>query len=360
MDNNVSKELILWYMINKRDLPWRNSHDPYHIWVSEIILQQTRVVQGLSYYIRFIETFPSIKNLAEAPQEQVLKLWQGLGYYSRARNMHMAAKQIMENLGGEFPKSFKDLLLLKGVGDYTAAAVASLAFNQPVAVVDGNVIRVIARLFGIEEAVDKPSVLKDIKSIASDLLDKEKPAIYNQAIMEFGALQCVPVNPNCHSCVLNNKCLALKYKIVSKIPAKSQKLKIRNRFFYYLVINSKQQIYFQRRGPGDIWEGLYEFPLIETEEAITVQDLQERIHSRLDIKTTMTKIISISPVVKHILTHQKLHVTFIYLQTETSDSSVPVNWIKKEIAQVHELAVPRAIDRYLHSAAFIKASESMR
>lgn len=359
MNNNVSKNLILWYISNKRDLPWRNSHDPYHIWVSEIILQQTRVAQGLSYYIRFIEAFPTIKNLAEAPQEQILKLWQGLGYYSRARNMHNAAKQIMENFRGQFPQSYEELLVLKGVGEYTAAAVASLAFNEPVAVVDGNVIRVIARLFGIEEAVDKPSTLKDIKTIARELLDKEKPAMHNQAIMEFGALQCVPVNPDCHSCILNNKCLALKNKLVPKIPFKSQKLKIRNRFFYYLVINSNMGIYFQRRGSGDIWEGLYEFPLIETNEPADPKDLQEKILARIDLNTSTLKIVNISPAVKHILTHQKLHVTFIYMETETLQPSVPTHWIKKELTGIYELAVPRVIDHYIHSAAFIKANLNM-
>ncbi len=358
MDNNVSKELILWYMIYKRDLPWRNSHDPYHIWVSEIILQQTRVAQGLSYYIRFIETFPSIKNLAEAPQEQILKLWQGLGYYSRARNMHTAAKQIEELFGGQFPKTYKELLLLKGVGDYTAAAVASLAFNEPVAVVDGNVIRVIARLFGIEEAVDKPSTLKDIKTLANELLNKEKPALHNQAMMEFGALHCVPVNPDCHSCVLNSKCLALKNKLVSKIPSKSLKLKIRNRHFYYLAINSSGKIFFQRRGAGDIWEGLYEFPLVETEEPIAPEDLPEMISEKTNFKASAIRIIDISNPVKHILTHQKLYVTFIYLKADKIESAPP-HWIVTETSRIFDHAVPRVIDRYLHSPSFIKANQNM-
>jgi A/G-specific adenine glycosylase len=357
MDNNVSKELILWYMINKRDLPWRKSHDPYHVWVSEIILQQTRVAQGLPYYMRFIETFPTIKNLADAPQEQILKLWQGLGYYSRARNMHTASQQIIEKFGGQFPTTYKELLQLKGVGDYTAAAVSSLAFNEPVAVVDGNVIRVITRLFGIEAPVDKPSTLKDIKTIATELLDKEKPALHNQAMMEFGALHCVPVNPNCNICVLNHKCLALKYKSVSKIPAKSQKLKIKNRFFHYLVINVNNKIFFQRRGAGDIWEGLYEFPLIETQETVSPESLHKLLDN-FNLSTSIVKIKNITTPVKHILTHQNLHVTFIYVQSNNL-STIPVNWIQTDIQKISDLAVPRVIDRYLNSPAFNKANESM-
>lgn len=356
MNDNVSKELILWYMINKRDLPWRNTHDPYHVWVSEIILQQTRVAQGLSYYIRFIETFPSVKTLADAKQEQVLKLWQGLGYYSRARNMHTAAKQISEFHKGIFPDQYNLLLKLKGVGEYTAAAVASIAFNEAVAVVDGNVIRVISRLFALEEAVDKPSSIREIKMLAAEILDKTKPALHNQAIMEFGALHCVPVNPDCINCPLNHKCLACKYKIVDKIPFKSQKVKVRNRFFYYLAIKVNNGFYFQKRGPGDIWEGLYEFPLIETRETAMPETIPHLIREKLANESEI-KIINISEPIKHILTHQKLHVYFILLQAANEINHPDWNWIARK--NIFDLAVPKVIDNYLHSTIFDNNNEYM-
>lgn len=355
MINNVSNELILWYLKNKRELPWRTTQDPYYIWVSEIILQQTRVAQGLSYYIRFIETFPTIESLARASQDQVLKLWQGLGYYSRARNMHHAAKQIVEKHNGKFPGNYKDLLTLKGIGEYTAAAVASLAFNEPVAVADGNVIRVIARLFALEQPVDKPLIIKEIKALANELLNKEKPALHNQAMMEFGALQCIPANPACESCILNNKCLALKYKLTGVIPVKSQKINIRSRYFYYLVIHSDTGIYFQQRGAGDIWEGLFEFPLIEAKESIQGGLLKSIIEKKINKDEFVIEYISDEK--KHILTHQRLHVIFIHIQTKLQD--FPENWKTVGREAITALAVPRVIDRYINSEAFMKIMENI-
>lgn len=359
MDFSISNELILWYMTNKRALPWRNTSSPYEIWVSEIILQQTRVAQGLSYYERFIDTFPDIESLAQAREEKVLKMWQGLGYYSRARNMHSAAKQIVNSYQGKFPDKFKLLLSLKGVGEYTAAAVASLAFNEPVAVVDGNVIRVISRLFAIREPVDRISIMKEIKKLASELLPPNKPAIHNQAIMEFGALQCIPSNPDCTQCPLNFKCLAYKYKIVRQIPFKSQKNQIRNRYFYYLVISQEQGFFFEKRKAGDIWEGLYEFPLIEKSEPLDAEELEKEIINLPHFKYNQLRILKIQEPVKHILSHQKLFVSFIYLKAEKILTHIPASWIWIKAEEIYELAVPRAIDRYIHSQVFNKINENI-
>lgn len=349
MDRSIGNELISWYINNKRLLPWRSTNDPYHIWVSEIILQQTRILQGISYYQRFIEAFPTVESLARASQEKVLKLWQGLGYYSRARNMHMAAKQVVEQFHGSFPSTCRELLTLKGVGEYTAAAVASLAFNEPVAVVDGNVIRVIARLFAIREAVDKTSVQKEIKRLASEMMVPEKPALFNQAIMEFGALHCKPANPGCSSCILNFRCLSLRDKIVGEVPAKSYKVKIRDRFFTYLVIRVNNGFYFQKREAGDIWEGLYEFPLIESKEAPGIESLLNEIPF-----PGMVQVRHISEPVKHVLSHQRLHVTFVSLHPDKLLTEIPIRWTWYEADKIKDLAVPRVIDRYLHTGSFNK------
>lgn len=360
VSNNISNELIFWYMSNKRDLPWRQTYDPYHIWVSEIILQQTRVAQGLEYYNRFIEAFPTVFSLANADQEQILKLWQGLGYYSRARNMHTAAKQIIEIHDGIFPKSSRELLSLKGIGEYTANAVASLAFNEPVAVVDGNVIRVISRLFALQEPVDKLSVLKNIKELASEILSKEKPGMHNQAIMEFGALHCTPINPGCTSCPLNNRCLALKYRITDKIPYKSIKVKVKERYFTYLVMHVNSGFYFQKRSSGDIWEGLYEFPLIETQEPVTAENLLNVINAKLDFCSPKFQVVNISEPIKHILTHQKLNVCFIEIKLENLLTNLQEKWLWTDINKIHQLAVPRVIDKYIHSAYFNKKNGLMQ
>ena len=351
MDRNISNELIEWYLLHKRALPWRDTSDPYYIWVSEIILQQTRVQQGLPYYLRFIEEFSNINFLAEAPLERILKLWQGLGYYSRARNMHIAAKQIVENYNGQFPASYKELLLLKGVGEYTAAAVASLAYNEPVAVVDGNVVRVISRLFAIQNPVDKPSVIKEIKELANNLLAFNRPAMHNQAIMEFGALHCVPVKPDCFSCPVNGKCLAFKFKLVESIPYKKSKISIKTRFFNYLVIHENEGIFFQKRSTNDIWEGLYEFPLIVTEEQINPENIPGMMISN-GFEGIPFETIGFMGPVKHILTHQHLQVNFIHVKLGNLSTNLKSKWVWKELDKIQELAVPRVIDKYMQSPVF--------
>ena len=249
--------LINWYLQNKRDLPWRKTTDPYQIWLSEIMLQQTRVAQGTPYFLSFTTAFPTVFDLAKANEEQVLKLWQGLGYYSRARNLHKTAQYVANELSGEFPDNYKDLLKLKGVGEYTAAAIASFSYNEPVPVVDGNVFRVLSRYFDMETDIAVASAKKEFAALAFELMPKDKPAIFNQAIMEFGALQCVPKNPNCNVCVFNTSCAALQKKKVDQLPVKSKKLKVRNRFFNYLVVSDdNENTIIQKRTAKGIWHNL--------------------------------------------------------------------------------------------------------
>ena len=306
---SFSKTLITWYLDNKRDLPWRKTKNPYHIWLSEIMLQQTRVAQGLPYFLAFTEAFPTVFDLAKADEEKVLKLWQGLGYYSRARNLHATAKYISEELSGNFPNNYKDLLKLKGIGEYTAAAIASFSFKECVPVVDGNVYRVLSRYFDIETDIASSGAKKEFTQLASELIDKKKPELFNQAIMEFGALQCVPKSPDCNSCPLNNSCLALAKNKVSQLPIKLKKQKITNRFFnYLLVLDNKNQTIINKRTQKGIWHNLYEFPLIETEQKESEEIIQQKIRSLFKNVTAITLLESESVI--HKLSHQHLHISF--------------------------------------------------
>ncbi|MCA0349253.1 MAG: A/G-specific adenine glycosylase [Bacteroidetes bacterium] len=309
---NFSNALIVWYLQNKRDLPWRNTLNPYLIWLSEIILQQTRVAQGLPYFLCFAERFPTVFDLANADEEEVLKLWQGLGYYSRARNLHKTAKIIVFDLNGKFPKNYNELLKLKGVGEYTAAAIASFAYNENVPVVDGNVFRVLARYFDIETDIASSNAKKEFRALASKLLPNGKANQFNQAIMEFGALQCVPKNPNCEICVLNNSCLALKNKKVTQLPVKLKKTKIQKRVFNYLIFRDEDKnTLLQKRTQKGIWHNLYEFPLIETFEDINDFETLELIQNQSFIVNEIQNIRLINPVkITHKLSHQHLSVSF--------------------------------------------------
>lgn len=263
---SFSKQLIKWYLQNKRDLPWRNTTDSYPIWLSEIMLQQTRVAQGMPYFLSFTKEFPTVFDLANADEEQVLKLWQGLGYYSRARNLHQTAKFVANELNGVFPGTYVELLKLKGVGEYTAAAIASFSYNEAVPVVDGNVFRVLSRYFDMETDIALASAKKEFVALAYELMPKDNPAIFNQAIMEFGALQCVPKSPNCLICVFNESCLALQKKKVDMLPVKSKKVKVTTRYFNYLVVEDcVGNTVLQKRTAKGIWHNLYEFPLLETD-----------------------------------------------------------------------------------------------
>ncbi|MBG6110553.1 A/G-specific adenine glycosylase [Flavobacterium sp. CG_9.10] len=309
---NFSNVLIKWYLQNKRDLPWRNTTNPYPIWLSEIMLQQTRVAQGMPYFLSFTTAFPTVFDLAAANEEQVLKLWQGLGYYSRARNLHKTAQYIASDLDGIFPDKYIDLLKLKGVGEYTAAAIASFSYNEAVPVVDGNVFRVLSRYFDIETDIAQASAKKEFTALAFELMPKANPAIFNQAIMEFGALQCVPKSPNCGICVFNESCAALQKKKVDQLPVKSKKLKVRNRYFNYLVVaDEKDNTIIQKRTAKGIWHNLYEFPLIETEKEENFDFISEQIETEYFKDNTIISILEDNDKsIIHKLSHQHLHIKF--------------------------------------------------
>ncbi|RKS26028.1 A/G-specific adenine glycosylase [Flavobacterium endophyticum] len=315
---NFSNSLIQWYLQNKRDLPWRNTVNPYHIWLSEIMLQQTRVAQGLPYFLSFTASFPTVFDLANADEEQVLKLWQGLGYYSRARNLHNTAKYVAFELGGIFPDNYKDLLQLKGVGEYTAAAIASFSYNEVVPVVDGNVFRVLSRYFDIETDIASSGAKKEFTELAAALIPKDKPALFNQAIMEFGALQCVPKNPDCEICVLNSGCLALQKHKVNQLPVKLKKTKVRNRYFNYLVFSDDNEQYLLRkRTEKGIWHNLYEFPLIETESEVDFDEISKLISEEYGSKFEILSIKSLNnESILHKLSHQHLYIRFLRVKIQ--------------------------------------------
>ncbi len=314
---NFSEKLIAWYEVNKRDLPWRNTINPYYIWLSEIILQQTRVDQGLPYYIKFVETFPTIEDLANASQDEVLRLWQGLGYYSRGRNLHFTAMQVIKDFNGQFPVNYDDLLQLKGVGNYTASAIASFCGHQNKAVVDGNVYRVLSRYFGIASDISLTVTQKEFQQLANELLSKKNPGTHNQAIMEFGALQCVPKNPVCNKCPLLASCYAFSHKKVENLPVKTKKVKVKTRFFNYLVIKSQNHTSIKRRLAGDVWEGLYEFPLIESDHEIDEFKLLNSKEFNMFISTNNYEITNISRQFKHQLTHQTIFCKFFEIKVDT-------------------------------------------
>ena len=312
MEKEFARLLIEWYHEHKRDLPWRNTNDPYLIWISEIILQQTRVAQGYAYYQRFIERFPNLESLAAAEENEVLKYWQGLGYYSRARNLHQAAISV----NGVFPVKYEDILKLKGVGTYTAAAICSFAYNQPHAVVDGNVYRVLSRFFGINEPIDSGKGKKIFASLAHDLLDKIQPALYNQAIMDFGALQCTPLSPDCTVCPFKNRCFAFNHNMVSSLPIKQNKTKTSERFFYYLLIRDNGNIYLNKRTENDIWKNLYELPLIESNTALAVDDFIRKQEFASIFKENSVVNVRLLNKTKHVLSHRIIYADFYELEAQ--------------------------------------------
>lgn len=321
-----SNSLINWYLQNKRNLPWRETSNPYNIWLSEIILQQTRVTQGLPYYLKFIENFPTVHDLAKAEEETVLKLWQGLGYYSRARNLHTTAKYISFELGGNFPNNYTDLLQLKGVGEYTAAAIASISFNENIAVVDGNVFRVLARYFGIELDISQSKTKKEFQKVANDLLPKGKATVFNQAMMEFGARQCVPQNPDCENCVLNTSCFALQKNKIKELPIKTKKLKIKNRYLNYVVVKDKNEHFLiEQRTENGIWKNLYQFSLIETEKNKNFTSIIDEIQKKFNVSEV--QILVEKPFI-HKLSHQHLHIRFF---------EISINQTLKEAISLEEV-----------------------
>jgi A/G-specific adenine glycosylase len=341
-----SSKLIDWYQTNYRNLPWRQTKDPYKIWLSEVMLQQTRVAQGLPYYERFLKLFPSVFALAKASEQNVLRSWQGLGYYSRARNLHRCAKQVVEKFNGSFPNSFKELTNLPGIGDYTAAAIASFAFHEPVAVVDGNVFRVLARVFGIEKDIGSNDGKKYFSSLANKLIDKERPDLFNQALMEFGALHCIPKNPKCNGCIFSKSCETKQKNLQSILPVKSKKQKIRKRYFYYFIIRSKNKILMKQRTEKDIWQGLNDFYLIEETRSQKTESLLK--HDKL-LSTSL--ITDESKIYKHQLSHQKLMVKFIMIdfnfskKREMTIKKLKLKWVTKR--RIEQIPKPILIARFL-------------
>ena len=325
---NFAAILLQWFKNNGRPLPWRETNDPYAIWLSEVILQQTRIAQGMSYWERFIAQWSTVNDLAAATEDEVLKAWQGLGYYSRARNLHTAAQQVVE-LGG-FPQTFKELKSLKGVGDYTAAAIASIAFGEPVAVVDGNVYRVLSRYYGITTAIDSTEGKKEFQTLAQSLLPTSEPADYNEAIMDFGAIQCTPSSPSCTTCPLCETCVAFREQRINELPVKSKKVKQRERHFTYLYIEYNGELAIHQRGAGDIWQGLWELP--QAEQLTSSKD-----------SVWGKEALLLRKGVKHILTHQIL-LADIYLWQPKVRPQLPSDfiWIKRQ--SLDNYALPRLIE----------------
>ena len=325
---NFSKTILNWYAINGRELPWRQTTNPYAIWLSEVIMQQTRIAQGTAYWERFMKRWPNVHELAKATEDEVLREWQGLGYYSRARNLHKAAQQIVGL--GRFPQTYKELKQLKGIGEYTAAAISSISFAEPIAVVDGNVYRVLARYFGIDTSIDSTEGKKVFKTMAQEYLPKEAPAAYNQGLMDFGAIQCTPTSPNCEVCPLIDTCFAANNNKVADLPVKAKKTKQRERHFSFIYIRCNSKTAIRRRGAGDIWQGLWELPT------------KELLGNAIENATLIKKN------VKHILTHQIIFADFYLLETD-APPTLPADYIWIKESEIEHYALPRLIDLLVKS-----------
>jgi|AntDeeMinimDraft_5_1070356.scaffolds.fasta_scaffold00488_17 A/G-specific adenine glycosylase len=351
---SFSSEIINWYSEHKRDLPWRKNPEPYPVWLSEIILQQTQISQGLPYYKKFISTFPSVHDLAKADEQQVLKLWQGLGYYSRARNLHTTARYVSEELNGIFPKDYQGLKKLKGVGDYTASAIASICFGEAKAVLDGNVFRVLSRYFGVDTPINSTEGKKQFKKIAEENLDTGQPSTHNQAMMEFGALHCKPKKPFCPDCPLNSKCVAFQQKLQDKLPIKTKKVKVKTKHFNYLVIKGPQnQTLLHHRSGKGIWKNLYQFPLLETEKEIFDRGFKSR--DEIQAIQPLVKKIELfnNKPIKHLLSHRKLLVKFWIIDLEKLPKE---NWFTDfkitDWSEIQSFPVPTLIDKFLANFDF--------
>jgi len=334
-----------WYFQHQRDLPWRKTRDAYAIWLSEIILQQTRVEQGLPYYNRFLDKYPKVEDLANAPQDEVLRTWEGLGYYSRARNLHSAAQYIVEHHNSEFPKNYQDIRSLKGVGDYTAAAIASFAQDLPYAVVDGNVNRVLSRLLADDTAINTTKGKKRFQALADEFLDHDDPATHNQAIMEFGALQCVPKNPDCNSCPLNEACKAKAQDRVLDFPVKERKKYDRRRHLNYWYLRNNSKTILEKREEG-IWKGLYQFPLHESERALTTKEAELLIEEKFNLEVNQSPRPYHLPM--HKLSHQSLYITVWEIFWEDGPSEAlhsTSNWVP--FKELKDFALPRPLRKFL-------------
>lgn len=338
----------VWYEKNRRELPWRDTRDPYKIWLSEVILQQTRVNQGLNYYLDFLKAFPNVQSLARASEDRVLKRWQGLGYYSRARNLHRAAQLVVEQMEGEIPRTYDGLLQLKGVGKYTASAIASICFGEPRAVVDGNVSRVIARVYGVEDPINSSVGIKRVASLAREQLDKDDPGNHNQAIMEFGALQCVPLSPDCSICPLFHSCEARRTGRVDQLPVKIPKRKPVAQWIYFYLFKSNEEIILTKREAEGIWKSLYQFPAVESDAPISEEKiLGERLDQLIRGGSDRLTIRKVSESIRHQLTHRTIHARFIHVETAILPHPLPEGWIKVSLEKIDDFPVPRLIHRYM-------------
>ena len=331
---NFSAILLSWYQANKRNLPFRETKNPYLIWLSEIIFQQTRISQGLSYYEKFSKRFPSPRALAAAQEDEVLKLWQGLGYYSRARNLHAAAK----SMNGVFPRTYEGVRSLKGVGDYTAAAICSIAYDMPYAVVDGNVYRVLSRVFGIKTPIDSPAGKREFTVLAQKLLDKKYPGEYNQAIMDFGAIVCTPQVPGCKACPLAKMCIARRENCIEKLPVKAQKTKISERFFHYIYVEQGNFVWLHKRGAGDIWQNLYELPLVEAANSAKLK--------KAPAWCGCAKLSFLGKPVKHVLSHRVIWAQ-LYRVKLPPTAKVPPEFVRVKKEALEKYAVPRLVQKLL-------------
>jgi A/G-specific adenine glycosylase len=337
-----------WYRQNHRKLPWRETKNPYKIWLSEVIMQQTRVEQGKSYYFKFVENFPDVFSLAAADEQEVLRLWQGLGYYSRARNLHKCAKSVVKDYHGKFPESYQELQKLKGIGKYTAAAIASFAFDQSVPVVDGNVFRVLARYFDIPDDIAQPKSFTTFFNIASEIIPEDDASTFNQAIMELGATICTPKKFDCENCPLSQDCIARIQHKQSELPIKKKKIKIKNRYLYYLLWQKSGKLAMKKRGANDIWQGLFDFDLIETNISLSKEEVFEKVYE----KYSNAEVVEISEPIKHILSHQRLEAVFVELKS-FNDNILEDNSLKYYTKQeVEQLPKPRLIENYLTSKDF--------
>ncbi|MCL4116849.1 UNVERIFIED_CONTAM: hypothetical protein GTU68_064903 [Idotea baltica] len=349
---NFTRLLLEWNETqNHRPLPWKGIKNPYFIWLSEIILQQTRVEQGKPYYLKFTEKYPTVIHLANAPEDEVMKMWEGLGYYSRARNLHAAAKYVADELNGVFPTTYDEIKKLKGVGDYTAAAIASFAYNLPHAVVDGNVYRVLSRYFGIETPIDSTEGKKQFAQLAQELLHTKQANTYNQAIMDFGARHCTPAKPLCLFCNMQAKCVAFQTGNTAKLPIKNKKIKKRTRYFYYLVIEHNKEILVAKRTEKDIWQDLYEFFLIEETKQLSDVALKKKVGETISTDFTIE---TISEEYKQLLTHQKILSKFVYLKindTKGLHFQESFNFVSKQILKT--LAFPKSLNNFINGESQI-------
>ena len=340
--SSFTAKILKWYQNNKRELPWRETTNPYYIWLSEIILQQTRINQGINYYRAFTDQYPTLSGFAEADEDHILKLWQGLGYYSRARNMHYTARELMTNHNGHFPDNYQDLIKLKGIGPYTAAAIASIAFNEQKAAVDGNVFRVLSRIFGIDTPIDSTKGRTEYTELAYQLMDKSHPGTFNQAMMDFGAIQCSPKSPQCSTCPFGDSCQAFMQNRINFFPVREKQIKIRSRYFNYLVITNPNTIFLQKRTQSDIWKNLYEFPLIETPTKLPVEELEKDL-----VQFFGSQQIEISEVTKwekQVLSHQHIYYRFLYFRTELKRNTPP-NLIEVNKKDIFNFAVPKPVEQ---------------